>query len=81
MDHIINTARMISRKFILCENAYANTELVKLAQLLLQTPKLQRNQDIPLLVDKIIKAHEVKNYIYIADLIEYELIPTLLKTL
>lgn len=78
MDQLIALAQTISKKFILAENAYANSELIKLSQLLLQSPELQKNPELQVVIGTLVQAHQNKNYIYIADLIEYELIPLLL---
>lgn len=77
MDHIINIAKTISKKLSLCENAYANTKLIELSKLLIQEPELNQNKNILLLLNKMITAHENKNYVYLADILEYELIPAL----
>ena len=80
MDLILNLTRTISKKFILGEDAYANAELIKLSQLLIENSELHNNTVIEPLLDKIIQAQRRKNYVYIADLLEYELIPILRKT-
>lgn len=80
MDLILNLTRTISKKFILGEDAYANAELIKLSQLLIENSELHNNTVIEPLLDKIIQAQRPKNYVYIADLLEYELIPILRKT-
>ena len=79
MDKFIKLAKTISKKFILAENAYANSDLVQLAQLLLQTPELQSNTKLQSVIEKLLNAHQNKNYVFIADLLEYELVPLLSK--
>ena len=79
MDKFIKLAKTISKKFILAENVYANSDLVQLAQLLLQTPELQSNTKLQSVIEKLLNAHQNKNYVFIADLLEYELVPLLSK--
>ncbi|RUR10265.1 hypothetical protein [Legionella sp. km772] len=79
MDQLITIAKTVSEKFILGENAFANVELAKLSKLVIEQTTLHQNNEISLLMNKIIKAHEDKNYLFIADILVYELIPALLR--
>lgn len=79
MDKLISIVETINRKLILCENGYANTELIALSKLIIEQPQLHQNKELSEVMGKIIKAHEYKNYVYLADLLEYELIPVLEK--
>jgi hypothetical protein len=79
MDHIIKLAKIISEKFILCEMGNANKELDNLSQLLLQHPDLLREPHLLTILEELVKAQELKDHLYIADLLSYRLIPALLK--
>lgn len=77
MDRIIETAKIISEKFILAEVGYANNELNNLSRLLLQNPNTLKNPLLLSILEEIVTAQEQKNYLYIADLLLYRLIPVL----
>ena len=77
MDLIIHTIKEVCKKFILCETGYANHELARLTQLLLNDQNILKEAKIFTILERITQAQECKNNLYIADLLEYELLPAL----
>lgn len=77
MDLISTTAIKISEQFIRAENGHANKELNHLSQLLLQNPNSLNNPKLLTVLQQIVTAQEQKDYLFIADLLTYQLIPLL----
>lgn len=78
MDIAINTIKEICRNFILGEFGYAHHELGHLTTLLLKNKQLlAKKPGIIKVLTKIVHAQENHDYLYIADLLGYELMPFL----
>lgn len=77
MALIIDTANTIATKLILCEYGYASHELAYLIELLLQEQELLSHPRIMGIIEKMMVTLNSKNYVYLADIIAYELIPVL----
>lgn len=66
----------ICERFILSEHGYANHEMAQLTDLLMKNQELiAKKPGLIDIINKIIKAQTSKNYLYIADLLQYELLP------
>lgn len=81
MDTIIRKIQDTSNAFILSERGYAQHELGELINLLLEN-KTKINEPSRLLpiLSKLMTAQKTKNYLYIADLLTYELLPLLVSS-
>lgn len=76
MDLITKKIHDICERFILSEHGYANHEMTQLTDLLMKNEELiAKKTGFIEIINKIIKAQSSKNYLYIADLLQYELLP------
>ena len=69
----------ICQQFILGEKGAANHGMVHLTQLLVEDEQLVMTAEQERILENIITAQGAKNYLYVADLLQYELLPTLSK--
>lgn len=74
-----NKIKQIAERFILSEQAYANHEWILMIDSLLENKTLfiQKRE----LLEQLIQAQGSKDYLYLADLLLYELLPLLNKNL
>jgi hypothetical protein len=77
MDEIKNLIHEVSQQFILCEKGVANHGIVRLTQFFIQYEHLVERSRCMDILEKIVAAQEGKNYLYVADLLQYELFPAL----
>lgn len=76
MDLITKKIHDICERFILSEHGCANHEMTQLTDLLMKNEELiAKKPGFIEIINKIIKAQSSKNYLYIADLLQYELLP------
>ncbi len=78
MDLIIDKINKISDGYILCEIGSANNALSQLITELLEDKQLMTSITNNIgIMEKIAAAQERKDYLYLADLLQYELTPLL----